>query len=58
MGRHHGHSFPDDAAVFSPVGALMLEQSDELAVPPLYMTLETLGPVSHKPIASLPVLAV
>jgi transposase-like protein len=49
--------FPNDAAVVRLVGALMLEQNDEWAVSRRYMTLETLGSVSHKPIVSLPALA-
>ncbi|EZP80701.1 Mobile element protein [Novosphingobium resinovorum] len=35
----------------------MLEQNDEWAVSRRYMTLETLGSVSHNPIVSLPALA-
>lgn len=49
--------FPNDAAVMRLVGALMLEQNDEWAVSRRYMTLETLGSVSHNPIVSLPALA-
>ena len=49
--------FPNDAAVTRLVGALMLEQNDEWAVSRRYMTLETLGSVSHNPIVSLPALA-
>lgn len=48
--------FPNDAAVVRLVGALMLEQNDEWAVSRRYMTLETLGSVSHNPIVSLPAL--
>lgn len=44
--------FPNDAAVVRLVGALMLEQNDEWAVSRRYMTLETLGSVSHNPLAS------
>ena len=39
------------------VGALMLEQNDEWAVSRRYMTLETIGSVSHNPVVSLPALA-
>jgi len=49
--------FPNDAAVVRLVGALMLEQNDEWAVSRRYMTLETIGSVSHNPIVSLPALA-
>ncbi|WP_256376760.1 transposase [Novosphingobium sp. BW1] len=49
--------FPNDAAVVRLVGALMLEQNDEWAVSRRYMTLETLGSVSHNPMVSLPALA-
>lgn len=49
--------FPNDAAVVRLVGALMLEQNDEWAVSRRYMTLETLGSVSHNPVVSLPALA-
>lgn len=49
--------FPNDAAVIRLVGALMLEQNDEWAISRRYMTLETLGSVSHKPIVSLPAVA-
>lgn len=48
--------FLNDAAVVRFVGALMLERNGEWAVSRRYMTLETLGSVSHNPIVSLPVL--
>ena len=46
-----------EAAMIRLVGALMLEQNDEWAVSRRYMTLETLGSVSHNPVVSLPALA-
>lgn len=49
--------FPNHAAVVRLVGALMLEQNDEWAVSRRYMTLETIGSVSHNPLVSLPALA-
>lgn len=49
--------FPNDASVIRLVGALMLEQNDECVVSRRYMTLETIGAVSHNPIVSLPGLA-
>ena len=49
--------FPNDGAIIRLVGAMMLEQNDEWAVSRRYMTLETLGAVSHNPIVSLPALA-
>jgi len=49
--------FPNDPAVVRLAGALTLEQNDEWAVSRRYMTLETLGSVSHNPIVSLPALA-
>ncbi len=48
---------PNNTAVVRLVGALMLEQNDEWAVSRRYMTLETLGAVSHNPIVSLPAMA-
>jgi putative transposase len=50
--------FPNDAAVVRPVGALLLEQSDEWATQrSRYMTLETMTAVSDTPAASLTVAA-
>lgn len=49
--------FPNNAAGIRLVGALMLGQNDEWAVSRRYMTLETIGSVSHNPVVSLPDLA-
>jgi hypothetical protein len=49
--------FPNEAAIVRLVGAILLEQNDEWAVRPRYMSLETLGPVSDTASASLPVVA-
>lgn len=49
--------FPNDAVVIRLVGALMLEQNDAWAVSCRYMTLETIGSLSHNPVVSPPILA-
>ncbi len=50
--------FPNQAAITRLVGALLLEQNDEWAVQRArYMTLETIAPLSHDPIVSLPAAA-
>jgi len=48
---------PNDAPAVHLVGALMLEQNYEWAESRRYMTLETMGSVSHNPIVRLPALA-
>lgn len=50
-------NFFNDSALVRLVGALMLEQIDELAVSRCDMTLETIGSVSRNPIVSLLALA-
>ena len=49
--------FPNEAAIIRLVGAILLEQNDEWAVPRRYMTLETLGSVSDNATVSLPAMA-
>jgi putative transposase len=50
--------FPNEAAITRLVGAIPLEQNDEWAVQRArYMTLETIAPISHDPIVSLPAMA-
>ena len=50
--------FPNEAAVIRLIGALLLEQNDELTVQRArYMTLETIALMSDHPIVSLPSLA-
>jgi len=47
--------FPNEEAITRLVGAILLEQNDEWAVQRCrYMTLETIAPLSHDPIVSLP----
>lgn len=51
--------FPNEKAIRRPVGAILMEQTEEWAVQrPRYMTLETLAPVCDNPLASLPVAQV
>jgi hypothetical protein len=51
-------AFPHEAAVTRLIGALLLEQNDEWAVPRArYMSLETIAPLSDDPMVSLPVVA-
>src|SRR5215470_10684317 len=50
--------FPNEAAIFRLVGAILLEQNDEWAVQRArYMTLETIATMSNDPIVSLPAVA-
>ena len=50
--------FPNEAAIFRLVGAILLEQNDEWAVQRArYMTLETIAPLSDAPVVSLPTVA-
>ena len=50
--------FPNEDAITRLVGAILLEQNDEWAVQrSRYMTLETIAPLSHDPVAGLPTLA-
>ena len=45
--------FPNEAAIYRLVGALLLEQNDEWALQRRYMTLETLAVVGDNPNISL-----
>ena len=50
--------FPNEAAIFRLVGAILLEQNDEWAVPRgRYMTLETIALLSDDTIVRLPAVA-
>ena len=49
--------FPNEAAIYRLVGALLLEQNDEWALQRRYMTLETLAEVGDNPNVSLSALA-
>jgi transposase-like protein len=51
-------TFPNEAAIFRLVGAILLEQNDEWAVQRArYMTLETIAPLSDNQIVGLPAVA-
>jgi transposase-like protein len=50
--------FPNEDAITRLLGAILLEQNDEWAVQrSRYMTLETIAPLSHDPVAGLPAVA-
>lgn len=50
--------FPNEAAIYRLVGALLLEQNDEWALQHRYMTLETLAEVGDNPTISLSAVTV
>jgi putative transposase len=50
--------FPNEAAIYRLVGALLLEQNDEWALQRRYMTLETLAGVGDNPVVSLSAVTV
>lgn len=50
--------FPNEAAIYRLVGALLLEQNDEWAMQRRYMTLETLAEVGDNPAVSLSAVTV
>ena len=50
--------FPNEAAIYRLVGALLLEQNDEWALQRRYMTLETLAEVGDNPVVSLSAVTV
>ena len=50
-------TFPNEAAVVRPVGALLPEQNGEWAAQRRHMTPETLAPASDDPAVSLPAVA-
>jgi putative transposase len=49
--------FPNEAAIYRLVGALLLEQNDEWALQRRYMTLETLAELGDNANVSLPAVA-
>jgi putative transposase len=51
--------FPNDAAITRLVGAILLEQNDEWAVPRArYMTLGTMAALSDDPAVGLPAMVI
>lgn len=51
--------FPNEEAIYRPVGAILLEQNDEWSVQRArYMTLETIATLSDDAVVSLPAMAV
>jgi putative transposase len=49
--------FPNEAAIYRLVGALLLEQTDEWTIQRRYMTLETLATVGDTALVSVPAVA-
>jgi transposase-like protein len=49
--------FPNEAAIYRLVGAMLLEQNDEWALQRRYLTLETLADLGENPNISLPAVA-
>ena len=49
--------FPNEAAIYRLVGAMLLEQNDEWSLQRRYMTLETLADLGENPHLSLPAVA-
>ena len=49
--------FPNEAAIYRLVGALLLEQTDEWTIQRRYMTLETLSTVGDTELVSMPAVA-
>jgi len=49
--------FPNEAAIYRLVGALLLEQTDEWSIQRRYLTLETLATVGDTALVSVPAVA-
>ncbi|MBN8482055.1 MAG: IS256 family transposase, partial [Xanthomonadales bacterium] len=49
--------FPNEAAIYRLVGALLLEQTDEWTIQRRYLTLETLANVGDTELVSVPAVA-